>query len=63
MKPDGYLEDGTPVYLKCARGNGKSMLQLEMYRRLFNIPDDEWVQILKEVERKLYGFQDEDSQD
>lgn len=60
---DGYMPDGTPVYLKCARGSGKSTLQLEIYRQLCGIPSDEWEQIQKEVERKLYGFQNEDSQD
>jgi hypothetical protein len=67
MGPDaiGFLEDGTPVYfdIKCARGNGKSMLQLELYRQFFNIPDDEWEEIQQEAKRRLYGFQDEDSQD
>lgn len=63
ISADGYMPDGTPVYLKCARGNGKSTLQLEIYRQLCGIPSDEWEQIQKEVERKLYGFQDEDSQD
>jgi hypothetical protein len=34
MKPDGYLPDGTPVYIKCGRGSGKSTLQLEMYKKI-----------------------------
>lgn len=67
MGPDGYLlaEDGSlvPYDLKCARGNGKSTLQLELYRKLFNIPDDEWEEMKQETRRRLYGFQDEDSQD
>jgi hypothetical protein len=58
MGPDGYLitEDGSIVAcdLKCARGNGKSTLQLELYRKLFNIPDDEWEEIQQEAKRRLY---------
>ena len=34
MPADAYLPDGTPLYLKCGRGNGKSTLQLEMYMSL-----------------------------
>ena len=63
MGPDAFLPDGTPLYIKCARGNGKSTLQLELYRKLFGIPDDEWEEIQQEAIRRLYGFQDEDSQD
>ncbi len=55
-KPDGHLPDGTPVYLKLARGNGKYDLQLEIYRKLCGVPDDEWEEMKKELER---GFNDE----
>jgi hypothetical protein len=58
MGPDGYLiaEDGSlvPYEFKYARGNGKSTLQLELYRKLFNIPDDEWEEIQQEAKRRLY---------
>lgn len=32
-KPDGYF-NGTPVYVKLSRGNGKSSLQLKIYEKL-----------------------------
>lgn len=63
IKPDGYLPDGAPVYLAVGRRNGKSMLQLEIYRRLLNIPDDVWEEIKRKFEGDYYGHQDEDSQD
>lgn len=32
--PDAYM-DGKPLYLVCSRRNGKTMLQLEIYKKLF----------------------------
>lgn len=34
MSADAYLPDGTPLYIKCSRGNGKSTLQLELYAKM-----------------------------
>lgn len=50
--PDGYMPDGTPVYIKCGRANCKSTLQLEIYRKLCGISDDEWAELVKEVKEK-----------
>lgn len=55
IKPDGYMEDGTPVYLAIARGRSKDNLQLEMYRRLLGISDKEFEEMKREAERSLYG--------
>ena len=52
-KPDGYMSDGTPIYLKIARGNGKPMLQLEIYRKLCEISDDEWADMKAEIMKDL----------
>lgn len=52
-KPDGVIPDGTPVYLKIARGNGKTMLSLEIYRKLFEISDDNWAEMKAEIMKKL----------
>ena len=65
-EPDGYTADGIPIYLKVGRGSGKSTLQLEVYRRLVGIPDEEWEEIKADVERSLYGekgdaYESEDS--
>ena len=54
IKPDGYMEDGTPVYFAIARGRSKDNLQLEMYRSLLGISDEEWKEIIHEAERSLY---------
>lgn len=50
--PDGYMPDGTPVYIKGGRANGKSTLQLEIYRILCGISDEEWAELVKEVKEK-----------
>lgn len=34
MSADACLPDGTPLYIKCGRANGKTMLQLEIYEEL-----------------------------
>ena len=52
-EPDGVMPDGTPIYLKIARGNGKPMLQLEIYRRLCEISDEEWASMKDEVAKRL----------
>lgn len=54
-KPDGYLPDGTPVYFRMARGNGKSMLQLKMYANLCGVSDEEFAKMYEEVKEKMYG--------
>ena len=53
--PDGYMPDGTPVYIKGSRANCKSTLQLEIYRMLCGISDEEWAEIVKEVKEKENG--------
>lgn len=35
--PDGFLPDGTPVYIKLPRKNSKPMLQLKLYCELCGI--------------------------
>lgn len=55
MEPDAYLPDGTPLYFKCARGNGKSMLQLRLYAKLMGISDEEFELLIEEVEKELYN--------
>ena len=57
-EPDGYTPEGVPIYLCVGRGCGKSTLQLEMYRKLVGIPDDEWDKIKAEVQRRLWGGED-----
>lgn len=52
-KPDGVTPDGNPIYLKIARGNGKPMLQLEIYRKLCEISDDEWADMKVEIAKEL----------
>ena len=52
-EPDGVMPDSTPIYLKIARGNGKPMLQLEIYRRLCEISDEEWASMKDEVAKRL----------
>lgn len=54
-KPDGYLPDGTPVYLAMARGNSKPTLQLYMYAKMHGVPDEELEEMMREVEYLLYG--------
>ena len=54
-KSDGFMPDGTPIYLKIARGNGKPMLQLEIYRRLCEITDEEWASMKEEIMGQLSG--------
>ena len=39
-KPDGYMPDGTPVYLKAGRNSGKSSLQLAIYDALCSGMDE-----------------------
>lgn len=52
MSADAYLPDGTPLYIKCARGNGKSMRQLELYAKLLGTNLDELRNILEENDTK-----------
>lgn len=52
MTPCGYLPDGTPLYFKPSRMNGKSTLQLEMYARIFGWPLEELRNILKKLEEE-----------
>lgn len=59
-EPDGYTPDGVPIYLDCGRGNGKSTLQLEIYRRLCGISDEEWEEIKTEVQKQLGWLDKED---
>lgn len=47
------LSDGTPVYFQCARGSCKSSLQLEIYRKLWGISDEEWADMKREVAEKM----------
>ena len=56
-KPDGYLADGTPIYLcvRQPRGSSKSWVQLEIYRTLAGISDEEWVDIVREYTENLKG--------
>ena len=51
-KPDGYTPEGVPVYLVHGRGNGKSKLQLEIYRKLCGITDKKWERIKREIEER-----------
>lgn len=37
-KPDGYMPDGTPVYLEVGRNSGKSSSQLAIYKALCEYP-------------------------
>jgi hypothetical protein len=53
--PDGYMKNGTPIYFNIARGNAKSRLTIEVYRKLIDVPDDVWEEIKREVEERLYG--------
>ena len=57
-KPDGFMPDGTPVYLKCARGSAKSMIQLDIYRKLVGISDEEWTTLKLEAMRRLGYLKD-----
>ena len=59
-KPDGYMPDGTPVYIQCARGSSKSYLQLEIYRRLCGISDEKWAEMKQTVMEQL-GYSDDQS--
>lgn len=45
-KPDGYLPDGTPVYIAVGRGSSKSTLQLRMYAKLCGLSDEEFDQLM-----------------
>lgn len=56
--PDGYTPDGIPIYF--ARGNGKSILQLRMYARLMGVSDEEFDELIREVEKKMGLISDED---
>lgn len=58
-RPDGYLPDGTPVYFKLARGNGKSMRMLRIYANLMGVSDEEFDELMREVERRM-GLTSED---
>ena len=57
-RPDGFAPDGTPLYLKCARGNGKTSIQMEMYRRLLGISDEEWIE-MKQIVTERLGYTEE----
>jgi hypothetical protein len=35
-----YLPDGTPLYIKAARGNTKSTLQIEIYKKLLGLKEE-----------------------
>lgn len=60
-KPDGYLPDGTPVYLlKLARGNGKTRLQFRIYAKLFGLSDEEIDELERQAEENLGLASDED---
>ena len=52
--PDGFMPDGTPVYIKCSRGSSKSTLQSEIYRKLLGISDDEWYEMLRIAKGENY---------
>lgn len=60
-KPDGFMPDGTPVCIACARTNGKTMLQLEIYRKLCGISDEEWTDMKHEVMKRLGYSNDEEN--
>lgn len=45
-QPDAYMEDGTPIYVKVARGSAKPYIQLATYLRLLGFTDKEIVEIL-----------------
>lgn len=53
MAADAYLPDGTPLYFKCARGNGKSTRQLEMYMSLVTGLS------IEEVQKAMYETDEE----
>ena len=57
-EPVGFTPDGIPVYVQFARGSSKSMLTLEVYRKLCGISDDEWGDMKAEV-MKRFGFLDD----
>lgn len=38
-----------------ARGNCKSGLAMELYRRKIGIPDDVWVEMKREVKKAMFG--------
>lgn len=57
-QPDGYTPDGIPVYIQPARAHGKTMMQLEMYRLLLGIPDDEWAEMKRAAMERL-GYSDD----
>lgn len=48
MDADAYLPDGTPLYFRCGRGNGKPTLQLAIYAKLMGVSDEDLRDILKE---------------
>ena len=39
MSADSYLPDGTPLCIRCSRGNDKPMLQLKLYQELLEKTD------------------------
>ena len=49
---DRILADGIPVCFQYARGSCKSTLQLELYRKLLGISDEEWADMKREVYEK-----------
>jgi hypothetical protein len=59
MKPmyDAISSDGKTVYIIKSRGSAKSTLQLEMYRKLFSISDEEWLDMYREA-RERVGYLD-----
>ena len=61
---DAISSDGKTAYIIVGRGSGKSTLQLEMYRKLFGIPDEEWCDMYREVmERMGYMEANEDGEE
>ena len=56
--PDDALPDGTRLFLKVGRANGKTMMTLEFYRKLYGISDEEWAAMKGEVMRRL-GYPEE----
>jgi hypothetical protein len=52
---DSFKDIPDPIMLRFARGNGKSGMAMEYYRQKLGIPDDEWAEMKREVEKKMHG--------
>lgn len=58
MQYEDYLSNEMLQCFVIARGNGKSRLAIEKYRKLVGISDEKWDEMKKEAERRLGCDQD-----